>query len=143
MQMYLLCVNIFPKFSAMQQAELLRVITTYGRNITAILENFNWDADTHAKLQSAYKEAGKNYRCSIERQQVRHVILQLPHRSGLACTLVYINAACATPTILVYRTYICQPCFAETQYLVGIAIHEMRVIYKTFAMSIQALCLSA
>ena len=117
MQMYLLCLNIFPKFSAMQQAELLRVITTYGRNITAILENFNWDADTHAKLQSAYKEAGKNYRCSIERQQVRHVILQLPHRSGLACTLVYINAACATPTILVYHTYICQLCFAETQYI--------------------------
>ena len=108
MQIYLLCVNIFPKFSAMQQAELVRV----GSDIRAILENFNWDADTRAKLESAYKEAGKNYRCSIERQQVRHVILQLPHRSGLACTLVYINAACAIPTILVYHTYICQPCFA-------------------------------
>ena len=84
-----LCEHFFPKFSAMQQAELLRVITTYGRDIRAIVENFNWDADTHAKLQSAYKEAGKNYRCSLERQQVRHVILQLPRRSSLACTLVH------------------------------------------------------
>ncbi len=74
----------------MQQAELRRVNATYGSNIGAILENFNWDADTHAKLQSAYKEAGKNYRCFIERQQVRHVILQLPRRSSLACKLVYI-----------------------------------------------------
>ena len=124
MQMYLLCLNIFPKFSAMQQAELLRVITTYGRNTRAILENFNWDADTHAKLESAYKEAGKNYRCSIDRQQVRHVILQLLHRSGLACTLV--NWVCATPTILVYTTYANH--VLQKQCLVGIAIHEMRNI---------------
>ena len=88
----------------MQQAELLRVITTYGRDIRAILENFNWDADTHAKLQSAYKEAGKNYRCSIERPEVRHVIMR---RSHLACTVVYIYIydVCATHTILVYQTY--------------------------------------
>ena len=119
----------------MQQAELVRVNATYGSDIRAILENFNWDADTHAKLQSAYKEARKNYRCFIERQQVRHVILQLLCRSDLACTPV--NWACATPTIQTYARHVLQ------KHNSWLALQFLKWgIYKTFAMSIQALCLS-
>lgn len=130
MQMYLFCVKFFPKFSAMEQAEWRRVNATYGSNIWAILGNFNWDADTRAKLQSAYKEAGKNYRCFIERQQVIKAcdITVAARSSGLACTLV--NEARKTPTIMVYQTYAGHVLQKNNIWFV-IAIHNMGDI--TFA----------
>ena len=56
----------------MQRAELNQLIATHGRNNSrAIVENFNWDADTYPKLESAYREAKKNFRCILVEVQVR------------------------------------------------------------------------
>ena len=62
-------------YSAMQKAELLHVIATYESSIRAIVENFNWDADTYQKLQSAYREAGKNFWCNLIELQVQYITL--------------------------------------------------------------------
>ena len=60
----------------MQQAELRQLFATHGReNIRAIVENFNWDADSYMKLESAYKEAEKRHRCDIIEPRVRHKLL--------------------------------------------------------------------
>ena len=50
----------------MQQAEMRQLIATHGvENVRAIVENFNWDADSYTKLQSAYKEAEKKFGCRL------------------------------------------------------------------------------
>ena len=52
--------------SSAQQGELDRLITMYGQNnIRSIVENFNWDADSYPKLESAYREAEAEPKCTL------------------------------------------------------------------------------
>ena len=57
---------VSPSISSAQQEELNQLITMYGRsNTRAIVENFNWDADSYPKLESAYREAEAASRCTL------------------------------------------------------------------------------
>lgn len=63
--------------SATQRSELDVLISMYGQNnIRALVENFNWNADTYPKLESAYREAEANYECTLIELPVSKMHLQ-------------------------------------------------------------------
>ena len=50
---------------------MLQLVAIHGRkNIREIVENFNWDADSYMKLESAYKEAEKKFHCHVIEPEV-------------------------------------------------------------------------
>ena len=51
--------------SATQQAELGALFQTYGGNLRAIVENFNWDMGSYTALENAYRNAEANISCTL------------------------------------------------------------------------------
>ena len=79
-------ITIAPRFtiSATQQAELDAIINMYGQNnVRALVENFNWNADTYPKLESAYREAEATSDCTLIELPVSKM-----HLPGILSTLV-------------------------------------------------------
>ena len=52
-------------FSSEQQIELGTLFQMHNYDLRAVVANFNWDADTYPKLESAYREAEKNFHCDL------------------------------------------------------------------------------